>query len=702
MNLIYYSIVKPLNDLFVHKALLKIMKFKPSSKKFFLRPGSLILIFLVLAVLMISSALIELDQSKKELLDLMEEQAHTLLETVLISSNNALLTYEHLEIFLEERLLNNAGFIKYLYEKNEISNSFLEEFTRDNNIYRINIIGIDGTKKYSSHQAKDHEGSGTTNPNQTLKPLFDGIQDTLIIGYKQANFEQGMRYAIALATNDRSAIVLNLDAEELLNFRRRIGFGSLLKEMTGNPSIVYIALQDSSGIIAASGNVRELDRIEDSPYLSNVMRDSTFLIQLIQFEDQEIFEAVHPFYYDGIPVGLFRLGLSAEPLNQIKNRIYRRIVIISLILVGIGFIVFTFILVRLNYGLLLRQYQTVETYSSNIIQNVSDAIVVIDEKKRIKVFNQAAENIFQVKGGEVTGSVFGKILLGQDCENKLLSSSQMEQVECQVQQQNKTLLVSKSKYIDEDNSVNTVLVIRDLTEQKKLEAQIQRKERLFAMGELASGVAHEIRNPLNAIGTIVQQLDKDFEPKNNNVEYHQLAKIVVKEVFRINETIQDFLRFSRPEPIVTESFYLDKFFKYIRQQYQPMLDEHKIQLTLLLKWKGEVSWDRRQMQQVFVNLIQNAIDAMPDTGKLSIAVEKLEGDEMEISVADTGAGISENIQSNIFNLYFTTKAKGTGIGLSIVQRIIYEHGGVISVESRQGEGTVFLIRMPIKVHISGQ
>ena len=643
---------------------------------------------------MISSALIELHQSKKELLDLMEEQAHTLLETVLISSNNALLTYEHLEIFLEERLLNNAGFIRYLYEQKRISNSFLEKFARENNIYRINIVGNDGKKKYRSQHPKGHEGIGRTNPKKTLKPLFDGIQDTLIIGYKQANFEQGTRYVVALAAKDRSAIVLNLDAEELLNFRRRIGFGSLLKEMAVNPGIVYIALQDSSGIIAASGNVRELDRIEDSPILSKVMRDTSFQLKLIQFDDQEIFEAVHPFYYEGIPVGLFRLGLSAEPLNQIKSRIFRRIGIISLILVVVGFIVFTFILVRQNYGLLQRQYQTVETYSGNIIQNVSDAIVVIDKEKQVKIFNQAAEEIFQINEQEVIGKVFGKIISGQDCETLLLSSTSMEQIECKVQHHNKTLLVSKSKYVDEDDSVNTVLVIRDLTEQKKLEAQIQRKERLSAMGELASGVAHEIRNPLNAIGTIVQQLDKDFEPTNNNDEYHQLAKIVIKEVRRINETVQDFLKFSRPDPIIPEVFSIDEFFNYLRQQYQFMLDEHKIQISLLLEWKGEVSWDRRQMQQVFMNLIQNAIDAMPDTGKLNIAVEKLEEDELEISVADTGAGISENIRSNIFNLYFTTKAKGTGIGLSIVQRIVYEHGGVISVESHDGEGTVFVIRMP--------
>ena len=662
-----------------------------------LQPGSLILIFLVLAVLMISSALIELDQSKKDLMDLMKEQAHTLLETVLISSTNALMTYEHLELFLEERLLNNASFIKYLYEQERISNRFLEKFAQENNIFRINIFGSDGKKKYRSHQPIDHRGASRTNPQQTLEPLLYGIQDTLIIGYKQANYKDGMRYAVALAAKDRSAIVLNLNAEELLNFRRRIGFGTLLKKMAANSGIMYVVLQDSSGIIAASGNVKEMDKIEDSPFLSQVMFDSSFQIQIKRFEKQEIFEAVHPFYYDGILVGLFRLGLSAEPLNQIKTRIYRRIGIISFFLIVIGFIVFTFILVRQNYGLLQRQYQTVETYSGNIIQNVSDGIVVIDKEKRIKIINQAAKNIFQIKEQNVQGNVFGKILSEQECESQLLSSTSMEQIECKVQNHNKTLLVSKAKFIDEDESENTVLVIRDLTEQKKLEAQIQRKERLSAMGELASGVAHEIRNPLNAIGTIVQQLNKDFEPTNNHEEYHQLASVVTKEVRRINETIQDFLRFSRPEPILPEKFLLGEFIDYLRKQYQSMFKEHQIELFIHLNWEGDVSWDRRQMQQVFMNLIQNAVDAMGNNGELSIIADCLEGDELEISVKDTGPGISENIRSNIFNLYFTTKAKGTGIGLSIVQRIVYEHGGVISVESEEGAGTVFNLRMPITV-----
>ncbi len=245
---------------------------------------------------MFSSALIELRQSKIELLDLMEEQAHDLLETVITSSSNALLTYEHLELFLEERLLNNAGCLKYLLEKGEMNNKLLERFAAENKIYRINIFSSSGEKKYWSHNPNHETSAGKMSPALTVKPIFSGEKDTLFIGIKQANYEEGTRFAIALAAKDRSAIVLNLNAEELLNFRRQIGFGSLLKNIAHSRSIVYLALQDTLGIIAALGNISELEKIKDSQFLAPSLTDSTFKTRILNFETLNVYEAIYPFF----------------------------------------------------------------------------------------------------------------------------------------------------------------------------------------------------------------------------------------------------------------------------------------------------------------------------------------------------------------------------------------------------------------------
>lgn len=662
----------------------------------FVKPRHLFFIFLVMAVLMISSALIELNQSKKELLDLMQKQAHTALETILLASHNTLMSNIMVEEIIEERLLNNANVIRTLYEKGQASNSFLEKFARENHIYRINIFNKNGKKVYFSHQQIHTDLTEEMSPGEILKPIFRGKKDTLLLGLKQARQKGEFRFAVALAARDRSAIVLNLNADQLLEFRRQIGFGSLLRNMVRNPGILYAALQDTSGILAASGNVRELDRITDSPFLYSALTDSTFRTRIAMFDSAEVLEAVHPFYFQGEAVGLFRLGLSLKPLQAIKARIYRRIVFISIVLLLIGFILFTFLLVRQNLDILRQQYQVVETYSGNIIQNVSDAIIVLEENSGIRIFNKAAEALFDLSEESVIGKPLEAVFDPKTCREFYQSDARMQELHCEISGKSRYLLTSRSRFRNPDGKAMTILVIRDLTQQKHLEAQVQRRERLSAMGQLASGVAHEIRNPLNAIGTIIQQLDRDFEPRENSQEYHQLARLIYQEVKRINETIESFLRFARPEPLKPERFDLLEFLQQFQSQYLPILQEKNIEFTMDIQYRGEVKWDRHKMQQVFINLMENAIDALPEGGKIALSINSGNGSNLEIHFRDNGPGIPAEVLSKIFNLYFTTKDRGTGIGLAIVQRIVDQHGGVITVESETGEGTVFIINMPVE------
>ncbi len=257
--------------------------------------------------------------------------------------------------------------------------------------------------------------------------------------------------------------------------------------------------------------------------------------------------------------------------------------------------------------------------------------------------------------------------------------------------------MSKNSIEIEDGKITYILLLRDLTELKQLELQVQRRERLTALGELASGVAHEIRNPLNAIGTVIQQLDRDFEPVENREDYHQLSRLVYQEVKRINRTIENFLTFARPEPLSIEEFELKDFLEEIRQQYDPMVRKRGMELEIITEWQGKVAWDRGKMKQVLSNLLQNSIEAMTESGMVTITVNKLSAQSLEFRVVDDGPGIPAEIHRKIFNLYFTTKPSGTGIGLSIVQQLVDLHRGVIILESQESKGTAFIIRLPVSV-----
>ncbi len=677
------------------------MKKKTASFSYKGQTRLIILIFVLLAALMVSSSFIELRQSKKELYELMAKQAHSLLESLITASQNTLRATNYLDDLARQRLLDNANLIRILYEQGNLNNPTLTRIAEQNHIFHIHIFNNKGQTLFSSSQPERNPKENQANPLQMLTPLFNGETDTLLIGYKAARNQSGYRFVVALAAQNRSAIVLNVDAHTMLTFKHDIDFGALIgKVVRSNKEILYMALQTPEHILAASGNVSGLEAIEQSSFLKKSFKDSVFATRTASLSATDIFEAVHPFSFMGETIGLFRIGLSLRPVQDINERIYRRLFIITLILIVIGFILFVYIFTRQRLNILQKQYDVVETYSGNIIDNVSDAIIVVDSQRGITVFNGAAEKIFGMNRREFMGKTINALFDERHCLSLFEEHSHIKQMACKIGNQTKELLISKSIFNDSEGNPNTVLVIRDLTEQKQMEAQLERQQRLTAMGELASGVAHEIRNPLNSISTIIQQLDKDFSPVSEQEEYHKLARLVFSEVKRINETVQDFLRFSRPEPVQPAFFDLSAFIEELKTQYLPMLQKQNILLSTELNWKGDVFWDRRQMKQVFINILQNAMEAIQENGHISLAVHKPDSTNIEIQIEDDGPGMPETVRENIFNLYFTTKAKGTGIGLSIVQRILFEHGGLIHIESAPGSGTKITLKLPIQINAS--
>ncbi len=660
-------------------------------KKIFVQPKSLLLIFVVTAIIIFASTLFELNQSKKEMLVLMEGQSHTLLEALLKSSDNALISYNQFEEEITKRLLNNALLIKEMYEKGLISNSFLKDIAAKNNIYRINIFNKNGSKMFTSH-TQIHKFNEDNEAPDNLKPIFEDETDTLIIGIKSARHESGKRFAVAVSAANQSAIVLNVDAEELLNFHKQVGFGTLLKDITNNSNIEYVALQDYDGIIAASGSTDFLEDIDSSVVLEQTLQENQYNWRIVEHNDREVFEALHPFIHDDYSVGVFRLGLSLEPLENINQRITQRMILTGIGLFLFGYVTLILIFTRQNFTLLNKRYKDYEVYSQNILENVNDGVIVLDSDSNIKTINKSASKLLGVR--DEASSDIKRILGERNCSLIFESELPLVQIDCVINGQTKYFIVSKSIFKPQEDESNTVLILSDMTDQKILEKQIQRNERMTAMGELASSVAHEIRNPLNTIGTITQQLRKDFVPVENVEEYKTLSELVYKEVKRINETIENFLIFARPLPPKPELINTSHFFAQLKKQYDPLLNQKNIKLILNESWNGEVKWDPQQIRQVLINLFENSIDSIENGGIIEVSISEIENDKIEIKVVDSGKGIPGEIVNKIFDLYFTTKLKGNGIGLSVVQKIIYEHNGIISVENKPETGAVFSIIIP--------
>jgi two-component system, NtrC family, sensor histidine kinase HydH len=237
-------------------------------------------------------------------------------------------------------------------------------------------------------------------------------------------------------------------------------------------------------------------------------------------------------------------------------------------------------------------------------------------------------------------------------------------------------------------------------ENSKLYEKIRERDRLAALGEMAAGLAHEIRNPLGAIKGAAQCLD----PKRLPGEDGEFLGVIVEEVNRLNGVVTAFLDYARP---LKQSFGPTDLNEVVTRTMRLIQNDVPKQIELAVQMDltvPRVDADAEQLKQVLINLVQNAVQAIGEAGgRITVGTVKPDrfgefrgnmNEFVEVRVSDTGPGIPLDQQQHIFVPFFTTKQKGTGLGLAICQRIVKNHGGTISVHSKPGEGCTFVIRLP--------
>ncbi|HWP68327.1 MAG TPA: ATP-binding protein, partial [Rectinemataceae bacterium] len=258
------------------------------------------------------------------------------------------------------------------------------------------------------------------------------------------------------------------------------------------------------------------------------------------------------------------------------------------------------------------------------------------------------------------------------------------------------IAISLSALLSGDKIAGTIVHIEDITEKRKKETQLRRAESLAALTTLAAGVAHEINNPLGSISIRIQLLEKlirSEEPDKATMFKH--VDVIKEEMDRLKHIVVDFLFAVRPMDIQLLREDLAPILEEIADFIQPEAEKKGIEIKVSIeKDLPSILLDKRHIKQALLNLIQNAMAAMPDGGTLGVSAE-YSGDEVRISISDTGTGIPEELLTKIFEPYFTTKKNGTGLGLTITYKIVKEHSGDISLESKEGKGSTFTIHLPV-------
>lgn len=664
-----------------------------------LKPRYVIIISSVLVLIMIASTFYEYNLNKKEIYRILNEYANSMIHTVSMSSANSIISDREMESLLAQHLLSAAKNTARVDSLGYLSNDALTRLAEENDVFRINVFDKGGNRVMSSNIHDVHTGARQKYAQiDYIDPILEGSKREMIIGLKEARMEKGNRFAVAVARPyNKGAIVVNLDAESYIEFRNRIGFGKLVLDIGSATGVDYIILQNPKEILAANKNVNELPPYDRDDTLRKVFETGETMYRTTMFEGKDIYEAISLFEIDNEKIGLFRIGLGMEEINSAESRMFRRGIIMSLVVIVISVIVLSVIISNQNYSIISKEFRKIKTFTGSVLENMTLAIVTVDNEGLIKIFNKSAFEIFGIPYADYENkNLNGAERLPAFIKELLKNKNQVKNLEeeFELNSEKRSLLINSAIVRNEVGETDTYsLVIEDVTETREIQRHLAQSERLASMGELASGVAHEIRNPLNTINMIAQRMDREYSGRLSSDDFNTLVEILRSESKRVNGIIEQFLYFARPaKPNVTE-FEVAGLLNAVGKIAEIQTAEKGIAFSLETREGSTMTADYQQLKQVFINLIRNAVEATDAGGEIKIA-HRQEGGKNIFEISDTGCGISDANLDKIFDIYFTTKSGGTGMGLSIVRQIIIQHGGTISAESKLKHGTKFTITIP--------
>jgi two-component system sensor histidine kinase HydH len=503
----------------------------------------------------------------------------------------------------------------------------------------------------------------------------------------------------------------------------------LIAETAKLPDIKYIMVVDSDGIITAHSDSARIGQIYgDYPDVKNTAFSTE--LQWRQVNDSSggyVFEVFRRFsprnVYSRTRLGkriidrnllsstdvgdglqeterAIFVGLDISLIEGARKEDVRHTLVMGaiLLLVGLGGIASLFLVQA--YRSAKSSLERIKAFSDNVVENMPIGLVALDPDRTVRSFNHVAESILKSSTVSVIGRTADSVMPIEitDLLKEIISTGVNieREISCHTPDGRRiTLDVSLSRLGGDDGSfMGFLMLFRDITEIRSLKKEVERSRRLASIGGLAAGVAHEIRNPLSSIKGFATYFSERY---NHIPEDRKTAEIMIREVERLNRVIGQLLELAKPVNIEKKPVSISTLINHSLKLIERDAEKKNIRINTddIPDNLPDVDLDSDRMNQVFLNLCLNAIEAMNEGGTLSIRAGREEDSgTLRITVTDTGRGIDRKDLAHVFDPYFTTKQSGTGLGLSIVHRIIESHNGEVTIESELGKGTTVNIFLP--------
>ncbi len=550
-----------------------------------------------------------------------------------------------------------------------------------------------------------------------------------VVAFRNADRER--RFMEAALSAQAHTLMESLEAGTRTGMMGRMGWGRhqmqmLMEQMAQEPSVLYLRLVDQSGRVMASSHAEETGQ-EIPPTHQAALYGHAYT----DYQGKKAFEVVRayqpwarcatiprgpcteegarqghamgrgqmghgqdPFAQAG-PLRLV-VGLDATPLKEaVRQDVYHHVVLLaSLFALGATGLVALFW--AHGYRLARRSLRSMEVMTQAIFSRMPVGLIATDPHGVIRQINPAAASLlgpFVKPGGnlkDIPGleNLRSRLERGEDpVEDNILCETGRNT--------RKALLVHATAIQESEKSpAGFAFLLSDMTTVRNLEEKLRRHERLASLGKLASGVAHEIRNPLSSIKGFAAILARKA---SNDASAQEVARTMTHEVDRLNRVISELLEFARPAELDLKPVRLQDIIEHSLKLVERDAAHAGVELAVDLSPPDlMVVVDADRFSQVLLNLYLNAIQAMDQGGKLTVRAF-MDQDFLEVDVEDTGPGIPSDVLGHIFDPYFTTKPTGVGLGLAIVHKIVDAHGGEIVVDPSTDQGTRFMIRLPQKV-----
>lgn len=638
---------------------------------------------------------IGISESRRDSLELLVLQGTALIQSLAQAAESAIAAEQTIDYLVHLRYHEIISSLSAA-DLDLIDREQLAQVAVEHQLRAVYLYDSTGALLYSAVQRGPHIAPPGFVSDEVRNLISAPEQQYLLLLDEAGGPDEATHYYLELSDDLSRVIVIVADAGYYVQALEQSQIGYLAQSIARESGVEYIVYQSTEGIVFASRRIDNLLAIESDPFLQQAIQADSTAWRRRDFQGREVLELVRPFASADYPVGVLRVGLSLSGYRSVSRGFDRVMIGMGVALFGLMAAIVLYLNARRRRREIRRRFDRMRTIHEAMFEQMTTGVAAVDADGAVTMANAAFEGI--VGALQPIGSHWNEIVpesLRAANLQRLPGNSREVETEIRVGEERRRILAAAAPLeAAQSQLLPMVVVVYDVTRLRRFENEMARRRRLSEMGNLAAGVAHEIRNPLNTISIATQRLAAEFRPQDEAERYRDITDQIRRETRRLDSIITRFLALARDERRRGQVIDLASFIADLGEFIRPEAEQMGVSLSIEVSPGVRVEADPDKLREVFMNLFNNAKEALAgQPGEIAIAVRRNE-DRIEILFADSGPGIPPDNREDIFKPYFTTKDGGTGLGLPTVHRIVTDLDGTVDIEDTDRGGAAFVIRLP--------